>query len=885
MSKESSIKILVAYHEPADIIKNEIMVPIHVGRAILKNRKDQESMNKMEEMRKFSIGDDTGDNISLKNLSYNEMTAVYWAWKNYEDLGDPDHIGLMHYRRLLYNTDKEGAFFERNSICNNDIDEVLKLSKDELLKTFEEYDFVSSTPYYRKTVYEHFKENHDINDLDIAIEILKEKYPDYSESCDKYLQGNNAYFCNMFIFPKNIFMAYCSWIFDILFEFENRVDITDKRLFISERLTGIYIQHLIDNKKKCKNMPTMYIESGLKIPVVYASDINYMVPTCTSIVSLLENKGPVTNYIIHILAPLDDLDSSREMVKPLIDKYGAEVVIHPISEFKDVHIQISHITSPTYFRLALPSLLPEVSKCIYLDSDTVVEEDLSTLFRHNISDFYIAGVKAAGYHYPKDHAERHREKIKIESMDRYVNAGVLVFNLKKIREDGIDKKFMLMSKKKYPSQDQDIINIACFDAIRHLPLKFNSMTKYLRVTSGKIVVDDIGKAVYDKDELNEAIQKPTVIHFADKIKPWDSTTAVLADRWRHYNDIYFDISGRSRSKVSVIVPVYNKEEYIRQCLNSVLSQTLSDIEVICIDDGSTDGSAAILSEYAAKDNRIVVLSQNNLGVSHARNRGIANAKGEFIAFMDPDDYYPSVDVLEVLHYLVVANGVKVAGGSWSEDIDGEVKTVFEGRNSKYTFNKDGVIKYFDYQFDYGFHRFIYSREMLISSNVVFPSYIRFQDTLFFIKAMIAADKFYATTKQTYRYRWGHQNLNWDDVRCRDTLLGLIDNLRISSRNKLADLHETTLNRINDIYGPEILNHIRSGTYDPYLIELLIRANTALDRNLLRNSKLKIGENYYIKPLKEVIKHYYGISNGSIVGEKSILGRIFSKVKSTFGDRS
>ncbi len=91
-------------------------------------------------------------------------------------------------------------------------------------------------------------------------------------------------------------------------------------------------------------------------------------------------------------------------------------------------------------------------------------------------------------------------------------------------------------------------------------------------------------------------------------------------------------------KVSVIIPVYNVEKYLRQCLDSVINQTLQDIEIICINDGSTDGSAAILEEYANKDNRIKIITQENQGLSIARNNGMKIATGEYIAFVDSDDY-------------------------------------------------------------------------------------------------------------------------------------------------------------------------------------------------------------------------------------------------------
>ena len=90
-------------------------------------------------------------------------------------------------------------------------------------------------------------------------------------------------------------------------------------------------------------------------------------------------------------------------------------------------------------------------------------------------------------------------------------------------------------------------------------------------------------------------------------------------------------------RVSVIIPVYNAEKYLRGCMDSVLGQSLRELEVICVDDGSTDGSAAILKEYAEKDSRVRVLHQENKGAGAARNLGIDAARGEYAAFIDADD--------------------------------------------------------------------------------------------------------------------------------------------------------------------------------------------------------------------------------------------------------
>ena len=87
------------------------------------------------------------------------------------------------------------------------------------------------------------------------------------------------------------------------------------------------------------------------------------------------------------------------------------------------------------------------------------------------------------------------------------------------------------------------------------------------------------------------------------------------------------------------MPVYNVEKYLRQCMDSVVNQTLRDIEIICVDDGSTDGSLEILMEYAAHDSRITVLRQQNMRAGAARNAGLAIARGEYLSFLDSDDFF------------------------------------------------------------------------------------------------------------------------------------------------------------------------------------------------------------------------------------------------------
>lgn len=92
------------------------------------------------------------------------------------------------------------------------------------------------------------------------------------------------------------------------------------------------------------------------------------------------------------------------------------------------------------------------------------------------------------------------------------------------------------------------------------------------------------------------------------------------------------------TKFSVILPIFNTEKYLKACLDSIINQTYKNLEIICVDDGSTDGSLKILEEYSSKDSRIKIINQQNQGVSAARNVGIDNATGDYVSFVDPDDW-------------------------------------------------------------------------------------------------------------------------------------------------------------------------------------------------------------------------------------------------------
>ena len=265
-----------------------------------------------------------------------------------------------------------------------------------------------------------------------------------------------------------------------------------------------------------------------------------------------------------------------------------------------------------------------------------------------------------------------------------------------------------------------------------------------------------------------------------------------------------DDEKRILPKISVIIPMYNSEQHLAECLDSVINQTLKELEIICINDGSTDNTANIVFDYARKDNRVFYVYHENQGAGASRNKGMSLAKGKYVAFMDSDDYYPEHDVLETLYDASEKFGTVIAGGGFELiNPDGTIVDSYRFKDDPlfygYYFEKHGVMSYKDYQFDYGYQRFIYNRCFLISNGIEFPLLARFQDPPFFVKAMSQAGEFYATNKMTYRYRSMSSNIDWNKKRVADLLKGLFWNLDFADKSNYTKLHDLTARRLADEY--------------------------------------------------------------------------------------
>lgn len=245
------IKILVACHKAdPNIRQDDIYMPIQVGAAL------------HPELDLGFQKDNEGENISEKNPSYCELTALYWAWKNLPK--DIEYVGLVHYRR----------YFDLNSQINTNrdcliVDNIYKVNfsnqSARIINLMKKYDIILSKPtIYPLSVEDEYRRCHIDEDIQFTKMIIREHFPEFYNICKKVLSNNKLIHYNMFITRREIFDEYCEWLFTILKLLESKIKLSEydvqKRVYgyIGERLLNIYLEHY-KNKLKIKYLPIFKI--------------------------------------------------------------------------------------------------------------------------------------------------------------------------------------------------------------------------------------------------------------------------------------------------------------------------------------------------------------------------------------------------------------------------------------------------------------------------------------------------------------------------------------------------------------------------------------------------------------------------------------------------
>ena len=222
-------------------------------------------------------------------------------------------------------------------------------------------------------------------------------------------------------------------------------------------------------------------------------------------------------------------------------------------------------------------------------------------------------------------------------------------------------------------------------------------------------------------------------------------------------------------KVSVIVPVYNQEKYINRCIDSILEQTMTDFELILINDGSKDKSLDILKEYEKKDKRIKVIDQKNMGVAKTRNKGIEMAHGEFIALVDNDDY---LDDTYLEEFLSVSDDADVVVGGYKRV--GEEKVLFEKKITTNSWSKyENVAPWGK----------IIRTSFLRENKIKFFSYSIGEDIIFNMDLYTLTDKIKAIDNSSYNWFYNTSSVsNTSQKVFNEDILVLFEKMKEHDRN-------------------------------------------------------------------------------------------------------
>jgi lipopolysaccharide biosynthesis glycosyltransferase/glycosyltransferase involved in cell wall biosynthesis len=377
----------------------------------------------------------------------------------------------------------------------------------------------------------------------------------------------------------------------------------------------------------------------MPIDIAFSTNDNYAEHVKVAVFSLLVNN-PSDDFTIYILH--EDLSEkskrSIEQVAEYHDKAKIEFLNLKSKKdlFRDFETHIEYITKETYYRYVLPDLLPEKQKILYLDADILVVGSIKELWDTDLGSNYMAGAEDTFILH-----QNYKPEIGFSDNDLYVNAGVLLFNLQQIRKDNkVGDLFDTTLKKRGTRfQDQDVLNIAFKGRIKQIDGSYNFATEDQFTWPGKICC-------------------ARILHFTGRKKPWDTGACAHIDP---VYDLYVRELQNPKAKplscpemdlVSVILVNHNYEAYLQQAIDSVFDQTYKNFELIIIDDGSTDDSLSVIKRY--EDNpRVRVISQSNQGLAYAKNTGLLLARGEYLVFLDADDYW-NADHLEKM-YACVSN--------------------------------------------------------------------------------------------------------------------------------------------------------------------------------------------------------------------------------------
>lgn len=551
------VTIYTCHHKPSAFLEGNVFKPLHVGKANSYNDIGCE-------------GDDSGENISFKNPYYCELTAQYWMWKNDIEL---DYIGLMHYRRHLsfaeddFQEDQWGVVVEKT--VNRAYQEKHGLVDAQVLEGLDGVDVILPRKWDVRNAgsrnnYDHYKKSPDlfINDYQAAINILLNKYPEYYDAVKEYNDSPYGYYTNMFVMKKYVFDRYSSWLFEILDELEQEVSLADYsqqqcRVFghISERLLGIYFLHeLRRNDLVVKEAQRTFVKEETfngyikpafrdnNLPIVICFDDNYSHSGGALVQTIVKNSDSHKNYDILVLENGVSQRNKERLVSLIgrVPNFSLRFFdVNAFDEIKDVHTR-AHFSPATYARLFIPRVFRAQERVLFIDADTVVNDDVAKLFEVDLGENLVAAVKdivMEGFVKHGAVSDQHtgameakyylRDYLGLDDIDGYFQAGLILFNLHQMHQENTYNKLIdALKEKTYWFLDQDIMNRVFQGRIHYLPMTWNVFHG-----NGNTFEFFPGLKFATFSTFLEIRRNPSMIHFAGDQKPWNNPRVDFAEMY------------------------------------------------------------------------------------------------------------------------------------------------------------------------------------------------------------------------------------------------------------------------------------------------------------------------------------------------------------------
>lgn len=271
------------------------------------------------------------------------------------------------------------------------------------------------------------------------------------------------------------------------------------------------------------------------IPIAFAFDNNLVMPACVCLSSLMINAKADTFYDIFILH-----SEKEHLCKEELDKLpsyypNCRIQYRTVDDSFDNAFEIRGITTPAYYRLLIPELIPEYDKVIYSDVDVIFRMDLSRLYMTDLNNNYIAATKDLGLNIGND-GRQYIQSVEGLPLDRYLQSGFIMLNNRAIREDGLVVVFKELAKRQLKYQDQDILNLACGERVMYLSAKYNmtDYSFYYAMREPQKLMDYI-----EPTQVSDAINHGN-LHFNGH-KPWKKYCVNFDIWWEYYRKSpYFD---------------------------------------------------------------------------------------------------------------------------------------------------------------------------------------------------------------------------------------------------------------------------------------------------------------------------------------------------------